>query len=82
MAEGCCWPGWGAGRLFVLLLEGCGESELGRWAGVLGPWGVGEGEGLLDALLRFEPTRFLKRAFMEFISSEERGSEGWWGVGC
>lgn len=72
----CCWPGAGGGRLFVLVLEGCGESELGRWAGVPEPWG--EGEGLLDALLRFEPTRFLKRAFMEFI--EEGGAKGGGGL--
>lgn len=65
----CCW-----GRLFVLVLEGCGDSELGRWVGVALPWG--EGDGLLDALLRFEPTRFLKRDCMEFISTEEEGSVG------
>jgi hypothetical protein len=61
------WACWG--RLFVLELVACGESEVGRWVGVLPP--EGEGEGLLDELLRFEPTRFLKRAFMEFIRTEE-----------
>ena len=70
------WAPGGGGRLFVLVLEGCGESEFGRCEGVVVPWG--EGEGLLDELLRFEPTRFLKRAFMEFITqkSEELGVVG------
>jgi hypothetical protein len=53
-----------AGRLVVLEVEG--ERELGRWGWpgwgiwVLPPWGE---TLLLD--LRFDPTRFLKRAFME-----------------
>jgi hypothetical protein len=29
--------------------------------------------GWWEELLRFEPTRFLKRAFMEFISQRGRG---------
>jgi hypothetical protein len=33
----------------------------------------GDEDGFPAELLRFEPTRFLKRAFMEFIS---RGEEG------
>lgn len=71
---------WAAcGRLFVLELEACGESEVGRCVGVVLP--CGDGDGLLDELLRFEPTRFLKRAFMEFISTEGGGQKGWWGVG-
>jgi hypothetical protein len=52
--------------------EAWGESDVGRcWpVGVEPP--EGEGEGLCEELLRFEPTRFLKRAFMEFISRRER----------
>lgn len=69
------WAAWG--RLCVLELEAWGESEVGRWVGVVVPCGVGE--GLLDELLRLEPTRFFKRAFMEFISTEGGGTKGWWG---
>lgn len=53
------------------LLEFCGDSDVGRGGWLAGAeWGVAEGvgEGLCEELLRFEPTRFLKRAFMEFIS--------------
>lgn len=63
-----------AGRLVLLEFDACGESEVGRWVGVVLPWG--EGEGLLEELLRFEPTRFLKRAFMEFIRTEGGGWKG------
>jgi len=69
----CCW-----GRLELLELEACGERELGRWVGVVLPWG--DGEGLLDELLRFEPTRFLKRAFIEVIRTEGGKTGGMVGV--
>ena len=64
-----------------LLDEAWGDSEVGRWvpvgAGLL--WGVGE--GLCEELFRFEPTRFLKRVFMEFIRLEGRKGRGK-RVGC
>ena len=61
----------------LLELLAWGDSDVGRFApvGVLPP-GVLCG-GWCEELLRFEPTRFLKRAFMEFISqSGRRGAEG------
>jgi hypothetical protein len=60
----------------LLELEACGESDVGRWlpVGVELPWG--EGEGLCEELFRFEPTRFLKRAFMEFISQRKEEKAG------
>jgi hypothetical protein len=64
----------------VLELEAWGESDVGR----CGPVGVESPDGAGDAceeLFRFEPTRFLKRVFMEFISLGEK--KGWTrGVGC
>jgi hypothetical protein len=60
------------GRLELLELEACGESDVGRWVGVVLPCD-GEGEGALEELLRFEPTRFFKRAFMEFIKKSREG---------
>jgi hypothetical protein len=65
----------------LLELEACGESDVGRcWpVGVCVPGGAGD--GLCEELLRFEPTRFLKRVFMEFMRLGER--EGWRRrVGC
>jgi len=79
---GGAWGGWGRLVLLALVVT-CGESEVGRWVGVLPP--EGEGDGLLDELLRFEPTRFLKRAFMEFIRTRKRrvgGRVGWTWVKC
>lgn len=63
----------------LLELLAWGDSDVGRFApvGVL-PAGVGC-VGWCEELLRFEPTRFLKRAFMEFISrrgAREAGREG------
>jgi len=60
-------------------LEAWGDSEVGRAepVGVELPWGLGD--GLPAELFRFEPTRFLKRAFMEFISWGERRAEKIWG---
>lgn len=66
---------WGfMGSEELLELEACGESDVGRCCpvGVTVPWG--DEDGFPAELLRFEPTRFLKRAFMEFIS---RGEESW-----
>lgn len=74
-----------AGRLELLELEACGDSEVGRWVGVVVPC-EGEGEGALEELLRLEPTRFFKRAFMKLIRTggerrwrrgEESTSAGW-----
>jgi hypothetical protein len=65
---------WGfMGSEELLEFEAWGESDVGRcWpVGVTVP--CGDCEGFPAELLRFEPTRFLKRAFMEFIS---RGAEG------
>lgn len=62
---------WGFMGSEELLDEAWGDSEVGRWvpvgAGLL--WGVGE--GLCEELFRFEPTRFLKRVFMEFMRLRE-----------
>lgn len=62
---------WGFMGSEELLDEAWGDSEVGRWvpvgAGLL--WGVGE--GLCEELFRFEPTRFLKRVFMEFMRLSE-----------
>lgn len=72
---------WGfMGSEALLSLEACGDSDVGRcWpVGVLLPWG--EGEGLCEELLRFEPTRFLKRAFMEFMCRGEKKAGGPGGV--
>jgi hypothetical protein len=63
------WGFMGSEELLELLAWG--DSEVGRLlpVGVLEPgWCC----AVCDELLRFEPTRFLKRAFMEFIS--QRGS--------
>ena len=65
----------------LLELEACGESDVGRCSpvGVCVPGGAGD--GLCEELLRFEPTRFLKRVFMEFMRLRER--ESWRRrVGC
>lgn len=64
----------------LLELLACGDSDVGRLlpVGVLPPgllW-----VGWCEELLRFEPTRFLKRAFMEFISQRGRSEaekRGW-----
>jgi hypothetical protein len=64
----------------LLELLACGDSDVGRLlpVGVLPPgvlW-----VGWWEELLRFEPTRFLKRAFMEFISQRGRSEaekRGW-----
>ncbi len=68
---------WGfMGSDELLEFEAWGDSDVGRcWpAGAVGlPWGVGE--GLCEELFRFEPTRFLKRAFMEVMRLREE--EGW-----
>ena len=65
----------------LLELEAWGESDVGRcWpVGVGLPGGVGD--GLCCELFRFEPTRFLKRVFMEFIRLEGRKGRGK-RVGC
>lgn len=56
----------------LLELLACGDSDVGRFEPVgavpLGLLWV----GWWEELLRFEPTRFLKRAFMEFISQRGR----------
>lgn len=60
----------------LLELLACGDSDVGRFepVGVLPPGALGD--GWCEELLRFEPTRFLKRAFMEFISRKgEREAE-------
>jgi hypothetical protein len=65
---------WGfMGSEELLEFEAWGESDVGLcWpVGVMVP--CGDCEGLPAELLRFEPTRFLKRAFMEFISRGEKG---------
>jgi hypothetical protein len=66
-----CWGFMGSEEL--LEFEACGESDVGRCCpvGVMLP--CGDGDGFPAELLRFEPTRFLKRAFMEFISQGEEG---------
>jgi hypothetical protein len=68
-------PGfWGfMGSEELLELEAWGESDVGRCWPVGVTWPCGDGDGVPAELLRFEPTRFLKRAFMEFIS---QGAEG------
>jgi hypothetical protein len=52
----------------LLEFVACGESDVGRCCpvGVMLP--CDDEDGFPAELLRFEPTRFLKRAFMEFIS--------------
>jgi hypothetical protein len=65
----------------LLEFEAWGESDVGLcWPeGVTVPWG--DEDEFPDELLRFdEPTRFLKRAFMEFISW--RGEAERLRVGC
>lgn len=66
----------------LLEFEAWGESDVGRCWPVGGAPGWGDGEGLCEELFRFEPTRFLKRAFMEFISwqGKEGGGYGWGAV--
>lgn len=61
------------GSEVLLEFEAWGDSDVGRCAPVGAglPWGVGE--GLCEELLRFEPTRFLKRAFMELMREEGGG---------
>jgi hypothetical protein len=64
---------WGfMGSEALLELEAWGDSDVGRLlpVGAGAPWVADE--GLCEELFRFEPTRFLKRAFMEFISRTER----------
>ena len=66
----------------LLEFEACGDSDVGRCAPVGAglPWGVGE--GLCEELLRFEPTRFLKRAFMELMREGGRRAGQAGGVRC
>lgn len=55
-----CWGFMVAGREVELELEACGDRLVGRWVGVVAPWG--EGDGLFEDLrLEPPPTRFLKR---------------------
>lgn len=56
----------------LLELLACGDSDVGRFdpVGVLPPCVLGD--DWWEELLRFEPTRFLKRAFMEFIRRRGR----------
>jgi hypothetical protein len=48
-----------AGSEEELELEACGDRLVGRWVGVVAPWG--EGEGLFEDLRLEPPTRCLKR---------------------
>jgi hypothetical protein len=61
-----------------LELEACGDRLLGRWVGVVVPWG--DGEGLFDDL-RLEPTSLLNPAFMDDIDRGKKG-RGRLQVGC
>lgn len=64
----------------LLELVTCGDSEVGLvvLVGVEPP--CGEGVGFCEELLRFDPTRFLKRVFMEFISQGARWAGDMGGV--
>ena len=64
----------------LLELVAWGDSEVGRfWPVGVEPPGGG-GVGFCEVLLRFDPTRFLKRLFMEFISGGARRRKIW--AGC